>query len=465
MTWDVFISHAGEDTEAVALPLAKLLGDRGVKVWLDAHELELGDSLRGKIDEGLAQSQWGVVILSPSFFHKRWFQAEVDALVSRELSGQRVLLPVWHDLTAAELARYSPLLAARLGVSTSEGLEKVRDAVLSVIGRGGRVAPQATASGAVSPSSTFEDIWFSPDAGPVPGRAEQIVDVSRRRLGPYLVQEQIGRGGSGIVFRALQVHLGKTVALKVLYPLDDRTHAVTQAAERGLRGLASVRHPNVLSPLDFGYLRAGARVSLYIATDLIDGTDVEVWSRNLHDSDRLDRCIAVAMQLSQAVKAAHDCRFVGAFGFEERGVLHGDIKPANVLIERDSERVHLCDFMIPDIQRLLAHTGNGSGFREREGSDFYLDDVTADFGTPGFMSPEQELDGTVSEASDIYSLGMTLSKIFWPSPSFGPRWVVMDGERGDGKRAIEQLIAAMTARSAKDRPRRVQDVLDVLATV
>lgn len=484
MTWDVFISHAREDKEAVALPLAKLLADRGVKVWIDAHELELGDSLRGKIDEGLAQSQWGVVILSPSFFRKRWFQAEVDALVSRELDGQRVLLPVWHDLTAAELARYSPLLAARLGISTSEGLEKVRDAVLSAIGRGDRVALQAMASRwrawtrrwsgwwrgdsrAVSPSSTFEDIWFSPDAGPVAGRAEQIVDVSRRRLGPYLIQEQIGRGGSGLVFRALQIHLGKTVALKVLYPLDDQTRAVVRAAERGLRGLASVRHPNVLSPLDFGYVRAGGHVSLYIATDLIDGTDVGVWSRNLCDSDRLERCVAVAMQLSQGVSAAHDCRFIGEFGFEERGVLHGDIKPANVLVERDSERVLLLDFMIPDIQRLLPSTRNGSGSWERAGGDFHYDiPRTADFGTPGFMSPEQELDGTVSEASDIYSLGTTLAQIFWPSADRDSSyWAAKDGERGDREKALAQLIAAMTAPHARDRPRRVQDVLDALAAV
>jgi serine/threonine protein kinase len=217
-------------------------------------------------------------------------------------------------------------------------------------------------------------------------------------------------------------------------------------------------------------------VSLYIATDLIDGTDVGVWSRNLHGSDGLERRIAVAVQLAQAVRAAHDCRFIGAFGFEERGVLHGDIKPANVLVERDSERVLLLDFMIPDIQRLLPSTRNGSDWR-REGGDFYYEiPCTADFGTPGFMSPEQELDGTVSEASDIYSLGMTLSEIFWPSgrplslsrsmrdldSSHG---AAKDGERGDRAKALAQLIDAMTAPQARDRPRCMQDVLHALAAV
>jgi hypothetical protein len=462
MTWDVFISHAREDKESVALPLAKLLGDRGVKVWIDARELEseLGSSLRAKIDEGLASSQWGVVILSPSFFRKQWPQAEVDALVSRELSGERVLLPVWHDLTAAEVARYSPLLAARLGVSTSEGLEKVRDAVLSAMGRGGGAAPQATTSG-VTPPSTFEDIWFSPDLAPA---GANVVDVVRRRLGPYLIQRQIGRGGSGIVFRGHHVHLGKTVALKVLYPLD-QTDMLAQAAERGLRGLASLRHPNVLSPIDFGYVRAHGRVSLYIATDLIDGTNVDVWSRELHDGDRLERRIAVAMQLSQAVRAAHDCRFIGAFGFEERGVLHGDIKPANVLVERDSERVVLLDFMIPDIQRLLSSTRDGAGFstQEDDGSGYMY--ATEAFGTPDFMSPEQEQDGTVSEASDIYSLGMTLSDVFWPLDHLDSRMAAADGARGDREMALARLIDVMTAPHARDRPRRVQDIVNALAAV
>lgn len=454
MTWDVFISHASEDKDAVALPLAKLLGDRGVKVWIDAHELKLGDSLRGKIDEGLAKSQWGLVILSPSFFRKPWFQAEVDALVSREMGGQRVVLPVWHDVTAADVARCSPLLAARLGVSTASGLDKVCDAVLSAMGRGRSAEDtQPTAS------TALEDVWFAAFEDAELDPASEVLDASNRRLGPYLLQDRIGRGGSGIVFRARHAHLGNTVALKVLYPLDDRNSAFTQAAERGLRGLASVRHPNVLSPLDFGYLRAQGRVSLFIATDLIDGTNVEIWSSDLRGSDALRRRLAVAVQLSQAVKAAHDCRFIGAFGFEERGVLHGDIKPANVLVETDSERVLLLDFMIPDIQRLLPRRSSSSGLQRD--SDGHYDAITSLFGTPGFMAPEQEVDGTVSEASDIYSLGLTLSTIFWPLHS--RRHAIGDGQSNDRESALARLIGAMTASRARDRPRGMQDVLDTLA--
>jgi hypothetical protein len=469
MNWDVFISHASEDKRAVALPLAQLLSERGVKVWIDAHELKLGDSLRARIDEGLANSTWGLVVLSPAFFRKPWFQAEVDALVSREIGGQRVLLPVWHDVTAADLARISPLLAARLGVSTADGLEHVCDAILSAMGRGGPTT-------AASKACAFEDAWFASFSSPERQQAG-VLDISNRRLGPFLIQQQIGRGGSGIVFRALHVPLGKTVAVKVLYPLDDQTSAVTRAAERGLRGLASVRHPCVLSPLDFGYLRSRDRTSLFIATDLVDGTDIVTWSCGLRGSGALQRRIDVALKLSEGIQAAHDCRFVGDLGFEEQGVLHGDIKPDNILVERASDRPLLVDFMIPDIQRLLHRFPIAYSYwrKDADGEFRYRPPLTAAYGTPGFMPPEQEIDGMVLETSDIYSLGMTLARVFWPldtrdnhemqSLDSDAQLLAEQSRSRDREAALTQLIQAMTSANAKDRPQQMQDVLHALRAV
>ena len=73
---DVFISHAHEDKADVARPLTEALTERGLSVWLDEHELRIGDSLLRKIDEGLASSTFGVVVLSPDFFDKRWPRRE-----------------------------------------------------------------------------------------------------------------------------------------------------------------------------------------------------------------------------------------------------------------------------------------------------------------------------------------------------------------------------------------------------
>jgi hypothetical protein len=131
--WQVFISHASEDKDAIARPLANHLAALGVKVWLDESELRLGDSLRTKIDAGLAKSRFGVVILSPSFFAKNWTKAELDGLIARESNGLKVVLPIWHNVKRDEVEIYSPILAGRLAASTDEGLAKAAKEILAVI--------------------------------------------------------------------------------------------------------------------------------------------------------------------------------------------------------------------------------------------------------------------------------------------------------------------------------------------
>lgn len=88
MKYDVFISHASEDKEEVAQPLAEQLKQVGLEVWLDEFELKLGDSIRRKIENGLAESRFGIVILSPDYFRKEWPQKELDALIAKSDSKQ-----------------------------------------------------------------------------------------------------------------------------------------------------------------------------------------------------------------------------------------------------------------------------------------------------------------------------------------------------------------------------------------
>lgn len=119
--YDVFISHASEDKDDIVRPLAHALLELGVAVWYDEFVLGIGDKLRRKIDAGLRQSRFGVVILSPAFFAKGWPQYELDGLVTREVaSGGQVILPVWHNVGPAEVMDYSPALAGTLARSTAQ---------------------------------------------------------------------------------------------------------------------------------------------------------------------------------------------------------------------------------------------------------------------------------------------------------------------------------------------------------
>lgn len=133
--YDVFICHASEDKEDIARPLAEALAGRGLSVWFDEFTLRIGSSLRREIDAGLANSRFGVVILSPSFFDKGWSNYELDGLVTREVSGpDQVILPVWHRVTKTEVQGYSPSLADKLARSTHDSTpEEIADEIASVV--------------------------------------------------------------------------------------------------------------------------------------------------------------------------------------------------------------------------------------------------------------------------------------------------------------------------------------------
>ncbi|MBV6505842.1 MAG: hypothetical protein ILNGONEN_01407 [Syntrophorhabdaceae bacterium] len=133
MQWDVFICHASEDKKDFVTPLALALKQLGLKVWYDNFTLRLGDSLRQSIDRGLADSKFGIVVLSHAFFEKDWPQYELDGLVEKEGSGIKVILPIWHGVTKQEVRRYSLSLSNRKAVSTSDGLEKVVSAIIEAV--------------------------------------------------------------------------------------------------------------------------------------------------------------------------------------------------------------------------------------------------------------------------------------------------------------------------------------------
>jgi len=133
-TFDVFISHASEDKNDVVRPLATALQGAGLSVWYDEFELRIGDSLRRKIDKGLASSRFGVVVLSQAFFGRGWPEYELDGLVTRAVSGDQILLPIWHNVSKREVMGYSPSLADRLARSTAtHTVEEIAAEIVDVI--------------------------------------------------------------------------------------------------------------------------------------------------------------------------------------------------------------------------------------------------------------------------------------------------------------------------------------------
>lgn len=132
--YDAFISHASEDKAKVVKPLAKALTLMGFNIWYDEFELEVGDSLRQSIDQGLASSRFGIVILSPDFFAKNWPQYELNGLAAREIGGRKVILPIWHNVDRDEVLAYSPTLADKVALTTSKmSIKKLASSLATVL--------------------------------------------------------------------------------------------------------------------------------------------------------------------------------------------------------------------------------------------------------------------------------------------------------------------------------------------
>lgn len=117
--YDFFISHASEDKDDIVRSLADSLKENGFEVWYDEFELKIGDSLRKKIDSGLINSRFGIVIISPSFVKKNWTEYELNGMVAREMNGHKVILPIWHKISKDEVLKFSPSLADKMALNTS----------------------------------------------------------------------------------------------------------------------------------------------------------------------------------------------------------------------------------------------------------------------------------------------------------------------------------------------------------
>jgi Protein kinase domain len=201
----------------------------------------------------------------------------------------------------------------------------------------------------------------------------------------YRIVSRLGKGGMGEVYRAEDLKLGQTVALKFLPRSLAQTDQALERFTREVRLARQVSHPNVCRVFDLGEISedgdAGKKIALtFLTMEFVDGEDLASLMRRI---GRLpsDKALEIAQQLCAGLAAAH-----------ESGIVHRDLKPANIMLDGRG-RVRITDF---GLAGLIA---------EIEGAN-------ARAGTPAYMSPEQFAGGGVSPKSDVYSLGLVLYEIF-----------------------------------------------------
>ncbi len=132
--YDVFLSYASED-RVYAAQLAGALQRSRLRVWFDQFEMKLGDSIAKQINQGLAESQYGIILISPRYLEKQWTTAELNTLFMQETqSGRKRILPLWHHISLDEILGNYPLLADKIGLSTQDrSLEDIVSQILDVV--------------------------------------------------------------------------------------------------------------------------------------------------------------------------------------------------------------------------------------------------------------------------------------------------------------------------------------------
>jgi serine/threonine protein kinase len=205
-------------------------------------------------------------------------------------------------------------------------------------------------------------------------------------LGDYELLEEVGRGGQGVVFRARQKSLNRTVALKVISLGQWASKAHLKRFRREAEAAANLDHPNIVPIYEVGE-RDG---SCYFSMKFIEGGQLDEVVR--HTPMSIRKAAELIAKVARTVHYAH-----------EHGIVHRDIKPGNVLLDAESEP-HLTDF---GLARLVE-------------SESTITRTLEVLGTPSYMAPEQAVanNADVSSATDVYGLGAVLYQLLTGHPPF-----------------------------------------------
>jgi serine/threonine protein kinase len=260
----------------------------------------------------------------------------------------------------------------------------------------------------------------------------------------------IGEGGMGRVYAAEHVGIGKKVALKILHAVFSNTAEAVERFRAEARMTSKIANAHIVDVTDSGTTADGR---MYFVMERLEG--IELGEAMRDGTLSLERSLRIARQIAEAVAAAH-----------AQGVIHRDLKPENILlIEREGDRdfVKVLDFGI-------ALTVGGDGPKRR------LTQPGLAVGTPEYMAPEQAMEATADERSDIYAVGAMLYEMATGTPAYSgdtfTKVLVEKAQhdpapprqlRGDLPLDVEAVIVRAMARKPADRHQTMQELIADLA--
>lgn len=246
-----------------------------------------------------------------------------------------------------------------------------------------------------------------------------MVDAALTQVGRYRILAELGRGAMGVVYRAEDPLLNRSVAIKTIIMSADAEERAEYEARfyQEAKAAGGLNHPNVITVHDIG--REGEIA--YMAMELLEGVDLRETMK--HGRRPLRTALDLAAQVADGLAFAH-----------ERGVVHRDIKPGNIMIVRD-RHAKIMDFGIASIRISDVKTQAG-----------------AILGSPRYMSPEQVRGQRADHRSDIYSLGVVIYELTAGEPPFSAAHVTQ----------LMHMVATATPRPPSSANAAVPPMLDLI---
>jgi serine/threonine protein kinase len=227
-----------------------------------------------------------------------------------------------------------------------------------------------------------------------------------KRVGSYVIEGPVGRGGMGVVYRGRHEKLPRVVAVKSINPRG--THDLRRLRHRFEREAyvqAQLDHPGVVKIYDY----IVSEQTYYIVMEFVDGRSLAQCIAEFPDGMPTERALDLFEQILEAVSYAHTFDYRDESGATHRGIVHRDLKPPNIMVT-DGDRIKVTDFGIVKLVGASA-----------------TDTSKIAYGSPRYVSPEQAAGEHLDQRSDIYSLGVILYEMLTGEPPFGGRAGARDG--------------------------------------